>query len=119
MKAAKTEDEISGEGEVEPGEVGDVEVGESANLADWGCNDAGGCGVGGRVGISVLVAVDALGHLLVVGVLVEASSFWWLVLVESSTNFGGWCWWLVSSKSYCGIGLGKSLRGFGMFVLPF
>ena len=68
MKAAEAKDEVSGEGEVEPGEVGDVEVGESANLADWGCDDAGGCGADGGIGVSVLVAIDALGHLLLVGV---------------------------------------------------
>ena len=83
MKAAKTEGEISGEGEVEPGEVGDVKVGESANFADWGCNDASGCGTGGKAGVSILVAVDALGHLLVVGGwwLVEFGELWCLVLV--------------------------------------
>ena len=92
MKAAKTEDEISGEGEVEPREVGDVEVGESANFADWGCNDAGGCGAGGEVGVPILVAVDALGHLLVVGVwwLVEFGKLWWLVVDGWWLVVGGW-----------------------------
>ena len=96
MQAAEAEDEVSGKGEVEPGEVGDVEVGESANLADWGCDDAGGCGAGGLVGVSALVAVDALGHLLVVGSwwLVEFGELWWLVVgVGGSKQLlvgGGW-----------------------------
>ena len=65
MKAARAEDEITDEGEVEPWGDVDVEVGEGAVLANWGCNDTVGGGADGRVGVSVLVAVDALGHLLV------------------------------------------------------
>ena len=112
MKAAEAKGEASDEGEVEPGEVGDVEVGEPADLADWGCDGAGGCDIDGGVGVAILVAVDALGHLLVFGVggvrrtLVVGGSEQLLVV-------GGWC--LVSSKSYCEIGLGKSLRG-GWYV---
>ena len=119
MKAAEAKGEVSGEGDIESGEVGDVDVGEPAAFADWGCNDTVGGGADGGVGVLVLVAVDALGHLLVVGVwwkraasggwcLVEASSFCWLVVGVLVVG---------SNESCCEIGLGKSLRGFGMFVL--
>ena len=95
MKAAEAKDEVSGEGDVESGEVGDVEVGEPAAFADWGRNDTVGGGADGRVGVSVLVAVDALGHLLVL-VLVEFGDLWWLVVdvggSEQLLVVGGWCW---------------------------
>ena len=85
-------------------------------MADWGCDDAVGGGAEGRVGESVLVGVDALWHLrcwwLVVGVggseQLLVVGVWW-----KRAALGG-CWLvlvLVSSESYCEIGLGKSLRG--------
>ena len=58
---------MSGEGEVKSRDVGNVEVGAAANLADWGCgNSEGGFDVGG-VGVIIFVAVDALRHLVLVG----------------------------------------------------
>ena len=50
------------------------------------------------VGILALVAVDALGHPGDVGGLVEANSFWWLVLVVGESEqllvvgVGTWFW---------------------------
>ena len=65
-------------------------------MADWGYDDAVGGGAEGGVGNLVLVAVDALWHLLVLVVggneqlLVIGVGGWW-----KQTASGDWCRWLV------------------------
>ena len=115
VKATKAKEEVFGEHEVESWELRDVDVGKPAVLADGGCGDAVGGGAEGGVGELVSLAVNALWDLVLV--------VWW-----KRAATGGWCWcfvggseqllvfafgswWLVSSKSYCEIPLGKSLRG--------
>ena len=72
VKATKTEDEVSCKCEVKSRDVGDVEVDESAALADRGGGDSEGCFDVGGVGVMIFLADDALWHLLLVG-------GWWLV----------------------------------------
>ena len=83
VKATRTEDEVSGECEVKSRDVGDVEVGKAADVADRGGGDSEGGFDVGRVGVVISVAVDALRHLFVFSswCLVEAGGFWWLMLV--------------------------------------
>ena len=83
MKAARAENEVTDEGEVEPWGDMDVEVGEGAVLANWCGDDSEGGDPKGRVGVVVVLAVDALWHLLVFGV----------GGVRRTLVVGGWCWW--------------------------
>ena len=93
MKAARAEDEVADEGEVELWGDMDVEVGEGTVLADWCGDDSEGGGPKGRVYVVVVLAVDTLWHLLVL-VLVEFGELWWLVVgvggSEQLLVVGGW-----------------------------
>ena len=95
MQTAGAQDKVADKGEIEPWGDVDVEVGEGAVRTDGCANDAKWGGEVGGVGVVVVLAVDALWHLLVVGVggseqLLVVGGWW------SSTNSGGWyfswCW---------------------------
>ena len=100
MKAARTENEAVDEVAVYLVDHDcETDVGECARAADWGIDDSERGGPVGGVGVVVVLAVDALWHSFGwCWWLVDANSFWWLVVGVGGVRrtlvvgVGGWCW---------------------------